>query len=277
MPEFSIVTIVKGRRKQLANLLDSVKASTILPYDIQIVCMDNLDGITSPDGLNISIQLVSDPHKLPLAAARNMGISATKTNNIVFIDVDCLVSPSLFTNMLMALQTDNIIAAYPLYLPIVPENGNYSELKHKAVLHPSRELIPVGQSVEHLQFWSLIFAIQKQTFEKIGGFDESFTGYGAEDTDFAMMFHKAGIKQIFVRDYVLHQYHDKHDPPLNYFDSIIKNATRYQQKWGVLPMMRWLKAFKNLGLIAIDQSENITVIQKPTESQITDSLSSNPY
>jgi GT2 family glycosyltransferase len=277
MPEFSIVTIVKGRRKQLANLLDTIKASTILPYDIQVVCMDDLDGITIPDGLSVSIQLINDPHKLPLAAARNMGITATKTNNIVFIDVDCLVSPTLFANLLIALQVDNIIAAYPLYLPIVPETGNYTELKHKAVPHPSRELIPVGKQVEHLQFWSLIFAIQKQTFEKIGGFDESFIGYGAEDTDFAMMFHKAGIKQIFVRDYVLHQYHDKHDPPLNYFDSIIENATRYQQKWGVLPMMRWLKAFEKLGLIGIDQSENITVIQKPTESQITDSLSSNPY
>lgn len=65
MVEFSVVTIVKGRRKQLANLLDAIKASTILPYDIQIVCMDNLDGITSPDGLNVSIQIVSDPHKLP--------------------------------------------------------------------------------------------------------------------------------------------------------------------------------------------------------------------
>jgi GT2 family glycosyltransferase len=277
MPEFSIVTIVKGRRKQLSNFLNAIKASTILPYDIQVVCMDDADNITIPDGLNVSIQLIKDPHKLPLAAARNMGITATKTNNIVFIDVDCLVSPTLFANLLMALQADNIIAAYPLYLPMVPNNGTYKELKHKAVPHPSRELIPVGQPIEHLQFWSLIFAIQKQTFETIGGFDESFIGYGAEDTDFAMMFHKAGIKQIFVRDYVLHQYHDKHDPPLNYFDSIIKNATRYQQKWGVLPMMRWLKAFENLGLIAIDQKENITVIQKPTESQIRNSLSSNPY
>ena len=229
MPEFSIVTIVKGRRKQLANLLDSIKRSTILPYDIQVVCMDDLDGIETIDGLNVSIHLMNDPHTLPLAAARNMGITATKTDNVIFIDVDCLVSPTLFASLLMALQADNIIAAYPLYLSMVPDTGNYSALKPQAVPHPSREQIPFGQPVEHLLFWSLIFAIQKQTFEKVGGFDESFIGYGAEDTDFAMMFHKAGVKQIFVRDYVLHQYHDKYDPPLNYFDSIIENATRYKQ------------------------------------------------
>jgi len=277
MPEFSIVTIVKGRRKQLANLLDSVIASTIVPYDIQVVCMDELDGMATPDGLNVNVHSIKDIHDLPLAAARNMGINAAKTDNVIFIDVDCIVSPTLFTNMLMALQKDNVIAAYPLYLPIVPENGNYGDLKDQAVSHPSRERIPVGQPVEHLQFWSLIFAIEKHTFEKIGGFDESFTGYGAEDTDFAMMFHRADVKLIFVHDYILHQYHDKYDPPLNYFDSIIENARRYQQKWDVLPMRRWLKAFEEMGLIKIDQADNITINQKPTDSQLKNSVSPHPY
>ena len=277
MPEFSIVTIVKGRRKQLANLLDSVKASTILPYDIQVVCMDDPDGVAIPEGLNGSIHVLKETHELPLAAARNRGITATKTGNVIFIDVDCIVSPTLFATMLMGLEPETILAAYPLYLPIVPDTGNYGDLKSKAVTHPARERIPVGQPVDHLQFWSLLFAIQKQTFENIGGFDESFIGYGAEDTDFAMMFHRAGVKQIFVRDYVLHQYHDKYDPPLNHFDSIIENATRYQQKWNVLPMQRWLNAFKDMGLIKIDQADTITVRQKPTDSQIKNSVSPHPY
>ncbi|MCF2442598.1 galactosyltransferase-related protein [Dyadobacter sp. CY345] len=277
MSEFSIVTIIKGRRKQLANLLESVKASTIHPYDIQVVCMDNLNGLTTPDGLNVNTHLINEIHELPLAAARNLGIAAAKTDNVIFIDVDCIVSPTLFANLLMVLDSANIITAYPLYLPVLPEAGNYGDLKHKAVTHPSRKRIPAGQPVEHLLFWSLIFAIQKQTFEKIGGFDESFIGYGAEDTDFAMMFHKAAVKLMFINDHVLHQYHDKYDPPVNHFLSIIENATRYHQKWGVLPMQRWLKAFAELGLINIDQAYNISVIQKPTDSQIKNSVSPYPY
>ncbi|MVN93012.1 glycosyltransferase family 2 protein [Mucilaginibacter aquatilis] len=277
MPEFSIVTIVKGRRKQLANLLQSVQASTLLPYDVQVVCMDNADEIMPPSGLNVSIHVIDDSHKLPLAAARNAGIKATKTGNIIFIDVDCIVSPTLFENMLAQLQPQNIITAYPLYLPFVPETGNYAALKHEAVSHPAREHLPVGEPVEHLQFWSLIFGIQKQTFENIGGFDESFLGYGAEDTDFAMMFNQQGIKLFFVQNYVLHQYHDKHDPPLNYFDSIIENAMRYRQKWNILPMQRWLKAFQKMGLIKMDQADNITIVQKPTDEQLRGSISQNPY
>jgi GT2 family glycosyltransferase len=277
MVQFSIVTIVKGRRKQLANLLHSIKASTILPYDIQIVCMDELDGTSTPDGLNVSIHKMNEAHELPLAAARNMGITAANTNQVIFIDVDCIVSPTLFANMLAALETENIITAYPLYLPIVPDAGNYADLKYQALAHPSREKIPAGEPVQHLQFWSLIFAIQKQTFEQIGGFDESFIGYGAEDTDFAMIFNQAGLDLIFVSDYILHQYHDKYNPPLNYFDSIIENAQRYLQKWNVLPMQRWLNAFEEMGLIKIDQADHITIIQKPTASQINSCISQNPY
>jgi GT2 family glycosyltransferase len=239
--------------------------------------MDDADEIMRPSGLNVSIHVINDSQKLPLAAARNAGIKAAKTGNIIFIDVDCIVSPTLFESMLAQLHSRNIIAAYPLYLPFVPETGDYAPLKQEAINHPAREHIPAGEPVEHLQFWSLIFAIQKSTFGNIGGFDESFIGYGAEDTDFAMTFHQAGIDLLFVRDYILHQYHDKYDPPVNYFDSIIENARRYRLKWNVLPMQRWLKAFRKMGLINIDQAENITIIQEPTDEQLRHSISQNPY
>ncbi|WP_231425318.1 MULTISPECIES: glycosyltransferase family 2 protein [Pedobacter] len=275
--EFSIVTIVKGRRQQLANLLESINAASMLPIDIQVVCMDDLEELPAPDKLNVYFHRITGPHQLPLAVARNIGISATKTENIIFIDVDCIVSPTLFSPMLAGLNAENVITAYPLYLPILPNTGNYNVLKQQAVAHPNREKILSGQPVEHLQFWSLIFAIRKQTFDKIGGFDESFIGYGAEDTDFATKFHQLGIQLIFVRDYILHQYHDKYDPPLNHFDSIIKNAVRYKQKWHVLPMMRWLKAFENMGLIKIGPVDQVTILQYPSAIQIKNSISKDPY
>ncbi|WP_300342830.1 galactosyltransferase-related protein [Nesterenkonia sp.] len=34
-------------------------------------------------------------------------------------------------------------------------------------------------------FWSLSFAVRREVFDQIGGFDAGYTGYGAEDTDFA--------------------------------------------------------------------------------------------
>ncbi|MBL4678958.1 MAG: glycosyltransferase [Mucilaginibacter sp.] len=252
-------------------------ASTLLPFDVQVICMDNLEGIITPRGLDVNLHLINDIHHLPLAAARNAGIAATKTDNVIFVDADCLVSPTLFESMLAPLSTETIITAYPLYLSQVPDNGTFTMLKPQAVHHPSRQSIPAGRPVDHLQFWSLIFAVRKLTFQKLGGFDEKFVGYGAEDTDFAMTFNEANMKLIFVKDYVLHQYHDKYDPPLNYFESIIKNAKRYKQKWDVLPMRRWLSAFENMGLITIDADDQITVHSNPTGEQVKNCISKNPY
>jgi GT2 family glycosyltransferase len=277
MSEFSVVTIVKGRRKQLANLLHSITMAYLQPLDVQIVCMDNIDGISIPEHLNVTLHNLQSEEDLPLAAARNRGIAAARTNNIVFVDADCIVSPSLFSSMLAELTNRVVIAAYPLYLRILPENGNFVSLRPAALPHPARESLPSGVPIPHLQFWSIIFAIQKQTFQQVGGFDQTFTGYGAEDTDFAMTFNKAGIKHIFINDYVLHQYHNKYDPPLNHFDAIIRNAATYRNKWGVYPMQGCLKKFADRGLIVFDSERKITIMRHPTLIEINNSISNSPY
>ncbi len=277
MDKFSVVTIVKGRRQQLANVLESIKASSLLPYDIQVVCMDTDGEIPVPAGLPVEIHLVDNAEELPLAAARNYGAALTKTDHIIFLDVDCLVSPTLFQELLQQLDEQRIVTAYPLYLPTVPDQVDYRALKAIASHHPSRKDIVAHTPVEHLLFWSLIFAVHKSAFKRIGGFDETFNGYGAEDTDFAMTFHKLGLELFFVPDFVLHQYHPKYDPPLNYFRSIIDNAAVYQRKWGVLPMGKWLAGFERMGLIKMGGSGGIRIIRQPNEAEIAACLSNSPY
>jgi GT2 family glycosyltransferase len=245
--------------------------------DIHVVCMDGKHGIERPAGFDVTIHDLDSEELLPLAAARNKGFSEAHTDTVIFVDVDCIVSPTLFEHMIAAITETSVIAAYPLYLPTVPESGDFDTYKHDAVSHPVRRQLVAGEPIPHLQFWSIIFGMRKEAFERAGGFDETFTGYGAEDTDFAMSFHRAGLTQLFVNDYVLHQYHDKYDPPLNHFDAIIENATRYKNKWGELPMRSWLDAFAEMGLIAINNDETLHVLRHPTEQEIAASVSKHPY
>ena len=81
MPEFSVVIIIKGRRKQLANLLHSIKASDTVPNDIQIVCMDDVKGITKPHALNVHIHLIKTDHqRSPASKAINQSTEINKTD-----------------------------------------------------------------------------------------------------------------------------------------------------------------------------------------------------
>lgn len=162
-------------------------------------------------------------------------------------------------------------------MPFVPENGDYNASLRYGLSHPHRENIIPNVPVDHLLFWSLIFAIQKRGFKEIGGFDESFTGYGAEDTDFAMTFNGKNYRLIFVEDYALHQYHKKYDPPINYFQSVVENANRYAKKWESLPMRNWLRAFEKMKLIEIKENLNIIVTRNPSEKEIHDCYSTKPF
>ncbi|WP_425466922.1 galactosyltransferase-related protein [Rarobacter faecitabidus] len=54
--------------------------------------------------------------------------------------------------------------------------------------HPARPAPAPGEIVaggSYDLFWSLTFALSSATWQRIGGFDEGYCGYGGEDTDFA--------------------------------------------------------------------------------------------
>jgi hypothetical protein len=71
-----------------------------------------------------------------------------------------------------------------------------------------------------------------------------------------------GEIRIFTKDYVFHQYHNKCDPPLNYFDSIIENARLFQLKWNALPIRRWLCDSEEMHLIKVDHFGEIIIIRR---------------
>lgn len=274
----SLIIIVKGRAQQLKNVLESVAQSTVIPNDIQIVIMgeDNEYSFLQDVSLPIEVHTLHTSATLPLAAARNTGARAARTDLLFFLDVDCIVHPELFETMIREANPQTILSAYPLYLPYLPEHGTFTLLESDALQHPDRVPIPHGTAVDFKKFWSLIFCIHTSTFEAVGGFDESFVGYGGEDTDFAHSFDKEGYTLTFSKTYVLHQWHKKYSPPLNHLDDILINARRYRQKWGAYAMFSWLKEFEHKGLIRIENNE-IIKLRNPTNQEVASSQSNDPY
>jgi GT2 family glycosyltransferase len=117
-------------------------------------------------------------------------------------------------------------------------------------------------------FWSLVFAIRSARFSALGGFDEAFTGYGAEDTDFGFRAKQAGLPLLFMGGAgAFHQHHDIFDPPVQHLADIVRNARLFYQRWKVWPMEGWLAAFKEMGLIA-RAGDMITLLRQPTIDEV---------
>ncbi|MBT0587079.1 glycosyltransferase family 2 protein [Alteromonas oceanisediminis] len=276
---FSIVTLVKGRHRQLANLLHSIECSSIKPRDIVIVWMDERNEQNkAPYGKITQTELYISESGLPLAKARNLGLKSAKEDIAIFVDVDCICSPTLFESLLKRCAPQRVVSAKARYLCDVPSSGNYKALADKAVIHPKRDVLVTDVPSNFKSFWSLIFAISRDDFMSVGGFDESFTGYGAEDTDFAMKCEKREMELIYVEDYVLHQYHDKFTPPINHAQDICKNANVFAKKWGFLPMYTWLTTLSDMGFVKIDEvNKRVELMRVPCDDEIEACRSSNPF
>lgn len=269
----SVLTIVKNREAHLRNLVEGLRRSTVAPLELVIVDMS--EEPVEPPLADFPIRIVRHPTEgLPLARARNLAASHARSRSLLFLDVDCIPSSGLISAMTGALSSqEGLICAEILYLPQGAANERrWSETTLRAVgmPHPARRFPACGLVAEPNTglFWSLAFGISAEAFDRLSGFDEGFTGYGAEDTDFAFRAREAGLNLFFLggtRAY--HQHHGVFDPPLQHFDDIVRNARVFHARWGFWPMVAWLDAFAESGFVSREAGA-LTVNRCPTASEI---------
>ncbi len=265
-PPFSLIVIAAGRPRHLANLLRGCEIGSRPPAETILVRMDD-----SP--APAAVRLVACPTTgttLPLAAARNVGARAATHEQLVFLDVDCIPGRLFFGTITHQLAvTGGLIMGLPHYL-FDPVDAAFNEatLAANSTPHPGRP--PLAADLEttphyHL-FWSLCFGIRRRDFERIGGFDESFVGYGGEDTDFAFTARERGVPFHLSSATVYHQPHPVTDPPVSHLVDIVANANAFHAKWHTWPMKSWLAAFRDLGLVQwdADSSDSARLLRPPT-------------
>ncbi len=252
MSGVSVLTLNKGRRPHLDNLLAGLARGA--PPDECVVV--EMGGDESPlPALPFPVRRVMLPAEgLALAGARN--------------------AAPLVTGLAEAARArDGLICCEILYLPAGAAEGAWTEAGLEALgqTHPVRSFPAEGLAeIDNAGlFWSLAFAVRAASFDRIGGFDEDFSGYGGEDTDLAFRAAAAGLPLLFAGGMrAFHQHHASCDPPLQHFSDIVRNSRRFHARHGFWPMSGWLDAFAGLGLIAPDRARDLTVLRAPTPEEI---------
>jgi len=269
----SVLTLVKNRPGHLAQTIEGLRRSEVAPMELIIVDMASDPPVAAMETpFPIKIVRLETPG-LPLAAARNAAARTARGELLLFLDVDCIPMRGLIEAISRAcVGRDALICAPVRYLGPEDARGDWEEtdLFSRSSGHPVRDFPATGLREEDNPglFWSLVFAIRRDTFFKLGGFDEAFTGYGAEDTDFGFRAKTARLPLLFMGGPgVFHQFHDTFDPPFQHFRDILRNAGIFHQKWEQWPMPGWLAAFERAGLIAWSES-GITVLGEPDAAQI---------
>ncbi|RZM35155.1 MAG: glycosyltransferase, partial [Sphingomonas sp.] len=231
-------------------------------------------------------QLLIAGDDLPLAEARNAAARAASGELLVFLDMDCIPTPTLVADYDRQLRDlDGLMMGEVMYLPGGATDGEWrsDDFDAVAVRHSDRR----GPPPEGLElcndyrcFWSLNFAMRRSTFFRVGGFHEGYRGYGGEDTDFGKVLDMAGVPIAWIKGGLAHhQYHPHHMPPVHHLDSVVRNTELFEKRWGYRTMGHWLHAFRLMGLVDDTAGRPIRVLRRPDEHDLalTGQQSHQPY
>ena len=274
---------------------DDADPTRLADFDLNIVQIATTADVPAASNSDISTKTAFD-----IGHNRNLGAARASHNVLIFLDVDCIVAPTFIEQLSAKLQQqpEALLMGQPRYLtrPLSETESEQlqsgalpiSHLNELSVFNPYRDNFDdteseptslnqtamkhtaIKKTEDYGAFWSLCFAITREQFEKIGGFDTQYTGYGAEDTDFAFTARQLDIDFYLTADVVYHQQHSVYRPPLNHLDSIVINANRFYRKWQCWPMSGWLSPFVEMGLIDWQPEQTTPIVSKrqPTRDEI---------
>ncbi len=264
----SVVTIVKDRADRLAHLCWGLAGCDPPAGELVVIDMGSAD----PDAHRAAARLESGrwgPTQichldvraeagggLPLAGARNLGVRAASNDRVVLLDVDCIPAPDLIGAYDAAISRGGLCNGPVRYLRAGWDEPTAAtevgDLWARSDPHPVRPFDHAGEIVDdrHELCWSLSIGLDRATFQRVGGFDDAYRGYGAEDTDFGMRCRAAGVAMRWMSvGTAFHQWHASPSPPVHHLEAIVANARRFHERWGRWPMEGWLADFVDRGLV----------------------------
>lgn len=277
----SALTLVRHRREHLINLIVSLEAQQQRPDELIIAWMQPEPEADLPQTRFPIRHVMVEGEALPLAKARNQAVKAASHEALIFLDVDCIASPTLVSRYRDALaQQPALYIGEVHYLPanaVSYHADGTLDLARLATLgerHPARPALSEQEirfEPDHGNLWGLSFALMRQDHQRAGGMDEGYIGYGGEETDYAWRLAAADVPLYWVGGALAwHQHHPMYAPPWPHFEAIIANARRFYQRWEQWCMEYWLNQFHEAGAIRWSpEADGIEVIRQPTQQEIS--------
>lgn len=199
----SIVIPTYNRPEKLSRTVISILKYIDNNFEI-IVVADEVES-DRYDFLKDKVTVLYNGKNRGAAYSRNSGGNATKGDIIYFVDDDIEITDNIFTVSNDVLSTcDGIVAT----VKSIREDGKKSLLNE--YLNISGAAKQENNDILQANYFTTAFcAVKREVFEKVGGFSESFTGYGWEDTEFGIRLNKAGATVKVIKTNNILHYHDK--------------------------------------------------------------------
>jgi GT2 family glycosyltransferase len=198
-PFISVVIPTHNRSDALGQTLSKLAAQQFdRTWEVVVVnhrCTDDTDEVVGRQTFPVPLRLVHREDTPGVAAARNAGARAAIGDYLLFLDDDILVESDFLQR-----HTDALVAHPGCW--IMGQLMNLPEQERTPFGRFRRTLFsydpPESPLTESHGMTGQSISMPRADFERLGGFDESFSIASVEDFDLAMRANKLGIKILYV-------------------------------------------------------------------------------
>ena len=218
--ELSIIIVNYNVKEFLQNLLRSIEKAS-LNISIEIIIVDNASGDGSVELIRDkfpSVKLIVNTENLGFGKANNQALEFAKGKYLLLINPDTIVSEDTFDKMIRFFE-DNTEAGLAGCKILNPDGTlqlacrrsfpgpwtSFCKVTGLSNLFPKSKLfsrynltyLDEEQTYEVDAISGSFMMMKKETYDKVGGFDEEFFMYG-EDLDLCYRIQQAGFKVFYV-------------------------------------------------------------------------------
>lgn len=199
----SIVIPTRDRADRLRRTLEALATQSVPTSAFEVLVVDNESRdhtrqvALSYQGRLPRFRLLSQTRP-GAAAARNAGIEASQGEFVLFLDDDVIPDPVLLEEHLHTHERNPGVAVLGLvrFLWTGRESPFHWLLTHRPELLQSFRF-PDPSNVPFLHFYTCNVSVPRILFDRAGLFDEAFSGYGFEDTEFGYRIVRSGHRLLF--------------------------------------------------------------------------------
>ena len=215
---FSVVIPTFRRRDTVLRNVARLEGQEL--RDFEAIVVDDGSGDGTPAALReleVSFPLtVIEQENSGAGAARNAGAAAARGELLLFLDDDMEADPRLLAEHDRSHRdgADVVLGDLPVH-PDSPRTLLSSGVSLWARTRRERLTLP-GAEIGLAELLTGQISINREEYERIGGFDAAFTRdglFGGEDSDFGYRVYRSGLRIAFNPDAISYQYYDV-DPAL---------------------------------------------------------------
>jgi GT2 family glycosyltransferase len=255
MPLVSVIIVTHNSSGYIVQCLRSLQDDVELGL-AEIILYDNNSVDNTPDVISNEfpgVKLLRSDKNIGFAAANNAAVQQANGDILVFLNPDTIVTADWLQLLLSVLQSEATIGAvtptvvYAQTPDIIQARGNEIHLSGITYCRDLGQPISSGINLEVGAVSGAAFAIRKELFNRLGGFEVEFFMY-FEDTDLSLKLRCAGYKCVLATDSVVqHCYEPRFTSQKIYF----LERNRYLSLFTLLPWQILLVAFPSLLFIEL--------------------------